>query len=208
MLKPAALFASLLLVAQLALAQAPFEEKEATREQLEKLQQGGFVIYMRHGKTDNSRADKIDAELDLNDCTTQRMLNDEGRKMAADLGKALRSAKVPFYEFFVSPMCRTRESAKLAFPDKKFTVINELFSSTNQTREQKQPVIAATRRVLSQPVVAGSNRFVLAHAPNLADVMGYFPKSEGTIVIFIPKGNDQFEYIASIRPDAWPKLLR
>jgi phosphohistidine phosphatase SixA len=200
---------TLLLASSLAQAQpAPvFEEKEATREQVEKLQKGGFVIYMRHGKTDNSRPDKIDAELDLNDCNTQRLLSDEGRQMAESIGKSLRAAKIPVADIFVSPMCRTRDSAKLAFPNRKFEVINDLYSSTNQSREQKKPVIAVTRRLLSEPVAAGTNRFILAHAPNLADAMGYFPKHEGTVVIFIPKGADQFEYVASIRPDMWPKLL-
>ena len=48
---------------------------------------------------------------------------------------------------------------------------------------------------------------MLAHAPNLADTMGYFPKVEATVVIFIPQG-DKFEYVASIRPDMWPALLK
>ena len=209
MLKLSALFGALLLSFSLVQAQLPppFEDKEATREHLDKLQQGGFVIYMRHGKTDNSRPDKVGAELDMNDCTTQRLLNDEGRKMAADVGKALRSAKVPIGDAYVSPMCRTRESAQLAFPDKKFTVVTDLYSATNLPQEQKKPIIATTRRLLSEPVAKGSNRFILAHAPNLADVMGYFPKAEGSVILFIPKG-EQFEYVATIRPDMWPKLLR
>lgn len=199
------LLATVLLASSLAFAQSPaFVEKEATKQQLQNLQQGGFVIYMRHGKTDNSRPDQL--KVDLNDCQTQRLLSDEGRKMAADVGKALRAAKVPIGDIFVSPMCRTRESAKLVFGDRKFTVNNDLFSSTNQTSEQKKPVIATTRRLLSEPVPAGTNRFILAHAPNLADTMGYFPKTEATVVILIPKG-DQFEYVGSIRPDMWPALL-
>lgn len=188
-------------------AQVPtvgFVEKEASKEQLEKLRHGGFVIYMRHGKTDNSRPDQLN--VDLNDCNTQRMLNEDGRKMAAEVGKAIRTAKIPIGDIFVSPMCRTRESAQLVFGTNKFTVINELFSSTNQTSEQKKPVIATTRRLLADLVPLGSNRFILAHAPNLADTMGYFPKVEATVVIFIPKG-DGFEYVASIRPDMWANLL-
>jgi phosphohistidine phosphatase SixA len=190
----------------LAWAQAPasaFIEKELSQEQFNNLRQGGFVIYMRHGKTDNSKPDQLN--VDLNDCTTQRPLNDEGRKMATDIGKAIKSAKIPLGETFVSPMCRARESAQLVL-GAKFTVIEALYSSTNQTSEQKKPVIAATRRLLSEPVATGSNRFILAHAPNLADTMGYFPKMEATVVIFIPKGNS-FEYVGSIRPDMWNNLL-
>ena len=183
----------------------PFVEKEISKEQFRKLRDGGFVIYMRHGKTDPSRPDQ--PTVDFNDCNTQRPLNDEGRKMAADIGRAIRQARIPISEIFVSPMCRTRESAQQVFgKDKPFTILNELFSSTNQTSEQKKPIIATTRRLLSEPVPAGTNRFILAHAPNLADTMGYFPKVEATVVIFTPRGND-FEYIGSIRPDQWGGLI-
>ena len=42
------------------------------------------------------------------------------------------------------------------------------------------------------------NRLLLAHASNLMDLMGYFPK-EGTLVVFRPLGDPAgFEYIASI----------
>lgn len=185
---------------------APFVERLLTREQFRKLDDGGFVIYMRHGKTDPTHPDQPEPKFD--DCNTQRPLNDEGRKMAADIGKSLRQARIPIADIYVSPMCRTRESAQLVFGrEARVIVVDELFSSTNQTSEQKKPIIEATRRLMSAPVSPGKNRFILAHAPNLADTMGYFPKQEGTVVIFIPQGSG-FEYVGSIRPDMWPELLR
>ena len=52
------------------------------------------------------------------------------------------------------------------------------------------------------------DRLVLAHAPNLMDLMGYFPK-EGTLVVFRPLGEAAgFEYIASIPAAQWGELLR
>lgn len=186
---------------QAAYAQADFIEKKITPTQFGELRKGGFVIYMRHGKTDPKQPDQL--EIDFNDCATQRLLSDEGRKMASDVGKALRAAKIPVGDIFVSPMCRTRESADLVFNKlTRYTVLNELFSSTNQTSEQKKPIIETTRRLLETPVTAGTNRFILAHAPNLADVMGYFPKVEATVVVFLPHGST-FEYVGSIRPDEW-----
>jgi phosphohistidine phosphatase SixA len=193
-----------LFFATAATAQSNFVEIAPDRALIEKLRAGGYVIYMRHGKTDNSRPDQLN--VDLNDCNTQRLLSDEGRQVAKDVGNAIRKAKIPVGDIFVSPMCRTKESAQLAFGP-KFTVINDLFSSTNQTSEQKKPVIATTRRLLSEKVPAGTNRLILAHAPNLADTMGYFPKVEATVVILVPHG-DRFEYVASIKPEMWPDLLR
>lgn len=54
---------------------------------------------------------------------------------------------------------------------------------------------------------AGRNRLLVAHGPNLMDLMGYFPK-EATLVVFRPKGQGRFGYVASILPASWPELLR
>lgn len=202
------LLATFLLVASTAAAppQGRFVERALSHVQFQQLGAGGFVIYMRHGKTDVTRPDQPD--LVFRDCQTQRPLNEEGRQMSVEIGAALRAGRIPISEIYVSPMCRTRESAELVFGnDASFIVLDDLFSSTNQTSEQKKPIIATTRRLLSMPVPPGKNRFILAHAPNLADTMGYFPKAEGTVVVFIPMG-DHFEYVGSIRPDMWSRLLR
>ena len=89
----------LLLVQAVHAAEAEFTEKPADKALLQQLRKGGYVLYMRHGTTDNSRADRA-PEVDLNDCATQRVLNDEGRKLAADVGAALeRFFGVPYEPF-------------------------------------------------------------------------------------------------------------
>jgi hypothetical protein len=57
-------------------------------------------------------------------------------------------------------------------------------------------------------VPAGSNRVLVAHAPNMADLMGYFVKPEGTLVVLRPLGHEKFEYVASIPPTLWASLLK
>ena len=190
-------------------AEPAFVEKMATPALLAELRKGGYVLYMRHGTTDNSRADRAPA-VDLNDCNTQRVLNDEGRKLSASVGQAIAKAKIPVGEVFHSPMCRARESAELAFPALRGKLQPELnlAYTANLTAEEKKPVLAATRKLVSTPVAPGSNRVLVAHAPNMADLMGYFVKPEGTMVVLRPLGNDKFEYIASIPPTLWPSLLK
>ena len=181
----------------------------ARPEQLNQLRAGGYVLYMRHGTTDNSRADAVTG-LRLDDCSTQRVLNDEGRRLAVTLGNILRQARIPVAEIFHSPLCRTTETVKLAFPDFKGPVHADpdLMYTANLTSEQKKPVLLATRRLLSSPPAPGSNRLIVAHAPNLADLMGYFVKPEGTVVVLRPLGSDGFEYLGSIPPTLWPSLLK
>lgn len=184
-----------------------FTERPATAHTLRQLRQGGYVLYMRHGPTDNTRGDRIPA-VDLEDCTTQRPLSEAGRQSMVRIGEAVRKAKIPIGELRASPMCRTRDSAAAGFPGMAAVLDSQLMYVSNFTDAQKQPIIAHTRRLLSTPVPAGRNLLLLGHAPNLMDLIGYFPK-EGTLVVFRPKGDGAgFDYIASIAPGAWKQLMK
>lgn len=186
---------------------AKFVEITATADTLRQLRTGGYTLYLRHGPTNNAIADRVPA-VDLNDCSTQRPLTDAGRQLMAKVGESFRKARIPIGEFRVSPMCRAKQSAAAAFPKITPVVDKQLMYVANFTDAEKAPIIANTRRLLSAPPPKGSNRLVLAHAPNLMELMGYFPK-EATLVIFQPKGEpDGFAYVASIAPTAWTGLLK
>lgn len=184
---------------------AAFVEKPAGPAVVKQLRGGGYVLYMRHGNTDTSRPDRVPA-VDLNDCSTQRPLTEEGLRVAAQVGEAIRRAGIPVGEVLSSPLCRAKESAAAAF-GRSYTVNNLLMYTANMTSEEKKPVIDETRTLISTPVFAGTNRVLVAHAPNLMDMMGYFPKPEGTVVIFRPLGNGGFEYLGSIAPQQWQEVL-
>lgn len=159
---------------------------------------------MRHGNTDNTRPDRA-PKVDLNDCNTQRVLNQKGIEVTTEVGNYVKQAGIPVGEVFASPMCRAKNSAKYAFG--RYQLDPNLMYTGTMTSAEKKPVIANTRRLISTPVTpANSNRFLVAHAPNMMDLIGYFPE-EATLVIFTPKGNNQFIYEGSIRPSDWPSLL-
>lgn len=123
------------------------------------------------------------------------------------VGAAIRTAKIPLGEILVSPMCRTKESAQLAFGE-KFDISEALMYSANMTDEEKRPRLEALRKILRTPVAKGQNRLLLAHAPNLADLIGFFVKPEGTIVVFRQEGPEGYQYVASIHPEDWRQLTK
>lgn len=171
-----ALAMAILFQPALAADSPPFIEIPATRDTIAQLRAGGYVLYMRHGTTDTSRPDRA-SEVDLNDCSTQRPLTEEGRKLAARVGEAIRKAKIPVGEIFASPLCRAKDSALAAFGP-NFTVLDHLRYTANMTGEEKAPLTPKTRALLDKPVKNKTNRVIVAHAPNLMDIMGYFPKQE------------------------------
>lgn len=207
-MKNLAAFLGFLLLSISGIAAEPpeFAIKPATKANLHDIRGGGYVLYLRHGSTDASRPDRA-PQVDLNDCSTQRPLTEEGRKLMVRIGDYIRKAAIPIAEVRASPLCRARESAQAAFGD-KFVIDNLLMYSGNMTAQEKAPVVERTRALITQPVAAGSNRLILAHAPNLMDVMGYFPKPEGSLVILKPLPDGNFEYVATILPQNWPDLLQ
>lgn len=185
----------------------PFVEVTAMLSIIRKLREGGYTLYLRHGTTDSTIADRVPS-VDLNECSTQRPLTEADRQFMAKVGESIRKGGIPIDEFKVSPMCRAHQSAAAAFPNIHPLTDNKLMYVANFTVTEKAPIIANTRNLLSTPVPSGSNRLVLPHAPNLTDLIGYFPK-EGTLVIFRHKGEKEgFDYIASVTPTSWDGLLR
>ena len=65
---------------------ASFSNKMGDKKLLKKLQGGGMVIYLRHTTTEIDYADQADPDMSLDDCSTQRMLNDQGKAEAAAIG--------------------------------------------------------------------------------------------------------------------------
>lgn len=185
-----------------------FKEKPADATLLAQLRGGGFVLYMRHATSDGSRADRAPM-VDLNDCNTQRILSDEGRQLATVIGRNITRARVPVGEVVHSPFCRTRETAQLAFAGRLHLLRSEplLAYSAYLTTEEKKPLLAGLHALLAAPVAPGTNRVIIAHAPNMADLIGYFVKPEGTIAVFRPLPGSQFEYLGSIPPSLWGSLL-
>lgn len=177
----------------------------ATKYHLQMIQEGGYVLFIRHGPTDASRPDHV--PIDLNDCNTQRPLTDEGRELMAGIAEAIKQANFPLGSIHSSPLCRAIETTEILFGSDSYLVERYLMYVAALTSAEKVPIIAKTHELLSGSVPLNENRIMVAHGPNLVEVMDYFPV-EGTLVIFRPDAaNNRFEYIASIEPGHWAYLL-
>jgi phosphohistidine phosphatase SixA len=181
-----------------------FKVQPLTPAIVKKLREGGYVLYMRHGNTDTSRPDQ--PNMDLNDCATQRVLTEEGKRIVKKVGDSIRKAKIPVGELFSSPLCRTKETAVIAF-GKNATVNLLLRYTANMNDKEKLQALDTIRELVSNPVPGKNNRVIVAHSQNMMALIGYLPSPEGTVVIFKPLGNKQFKYIASVKPEQWGDSL-
>lgn len=170
---------------------------------ISELRHGGYVLYFRHGKTNHNTFDSDRGN--LKNCSTQRLLSQEGRKEMSWIGNTIRQLDIKIGSVVSSPYCRSIDTATLAFnrtdinPDLKHTVTANEATMAHQTQ--------ALQQMLSTiPATQGTNDVLSAHTANLQEAAGIWPKPEGVAIVFKPKG-DSFKYIATIRPTDWQRLL-
>ena len=79
---------------------------------------GGYVIYLRHADRLSGPREPFGAATPLaafDDCGKQRNLSSAGREEAVQIGRAFEAFAVPIGDVYALPLCRTRETAHLAF---------------------------------------------------------------------------------------------
>ena len=100
------------------------------------LEDGGKLIFIRHAYAPGSGDPN---NFNLNDCSTQRNLSEEGKKQAKSIGKFFIKNEIEIDEVLSSEWCRCKETAKIAFKDyttKSF--LNSFYSSKFAKNKDKQ----------------------------------------------------------------------
>lgn len=117
----------------------------------------------------------------LNDCPTQRNLNDKGRAEARQLGAQFRSRKITVGAVVTSQWCRTRDTARLAFGDavKDEPAFNSSFLASADISDVQTTQAKAVLARWQGPGVL----VVFSHQVNITALTGVYPSSaEGVVV--------------------------
>ena len=158
---------------------------------LNKLEDGGNLIFIRHayapggGDPDN---------FNLNDCSTQRNLSEEGRKQARQIGEFFKKNKIQIDKVLSSEWCRCKETARIAF--KNFSTnnfLNSFYSAQYLKNKDKQ--INALNNYISN-FKSNKNLVLVTHYVLISEVLNYAPSS-GEIVV----SDKNFNIIGSIEID-------
>jgi phosphohistidine phosphatase SixA len=182
-------------------AEAPaapqWESPEGT---MEALREGGYVIYVRHAKTDLSQSDADTS--DLEDCEQQRNLTEEGREQAREIGAAFRAWEVPVGRVLASPYCRTMDTARIAFETAEADP--ELVNLSDDAGRGE--LIEHLTDQLSEPPPEGENLVIVGHESNLREATGV-SFDEGGAAVFEPL-EDGYEHRANLSAGGWDELAR
>ncbi len=165
---------------------------DSQNEILDNLQNGGNIIFIRHayapggGDPDN---------FDLNDCSTQRNLNSQGRMQSKKIGNFFNENKIPIDLVLSSEWCRCKETALIAFSNyetKDF--LNSFYSAKFSKNKKKQ---MKNLKKFINDWGNDKNLILVTHYVVISEALNYASNS-GEIVIsdknFIKKGNIKIEY--------------
>jgi phosphohistidine phosphatase SixA len=164
------------------------------------LRAGGLILYFRHADTDHSQNDQ--RRTSVEDCTTQRNLSDRGRERARAVGEAIRALGIPIGAVLASPLCRTVETAMLAFGAAQKSAAVRDGGPLPPGSPGRFP---ALRALLSTPVAPGTNTVIVGHGYPYYTLVGGQYLSEGEADVVRPRGAD-FEVLARVDLEQWHAL--
>src|SRR5438874_11367095 len=165
-----------------------YAEPPAPAELLPELRKGGYVLFIRHPKTNPDQADTDPLHLD--NIKAQRQLSDEGRKQAKALGEAFRTLKIPVGGVIASKFNRAQEAAKLLDVGEVTASVDVTEGGLVVSPRENERRARALRELLSTAPAEGKNVVIVSHKPNLQDAAGkeFGDLGEGEVVVFKPLG--------------------
>jgi phosphohistidine phosphatase SixA len=167
---------------------------------IKELQNGGYVIYFRHGTTaEHGEKDVSDADLD--DCARQRPLSDAGQVQTKEIGAAFKALRIPVGEVYSSPYCRSLDTARNIFGKAKKA--RALHFAIHLRTADRASITTALLDLLATVPPQGTNTAMVSHTANLQEAVGVWPKPEGVAHVFKPRGDGTFSYVGVMQPEAW-----
>ena len=162
---------------------APMAAAADERQAWAALVGGGHVALVRHGSAPPGYGDPPGFKLD--DCATQRNMDERGRAQAKALGEAFRRRGVPVDKILSSPWCRCLETARLM----DLGPVESVMAVASSERSPERLV------VLKQMVAAWrgpGTLVVVTHAFTVRALVGIMPE-QAEIVVVRPRPGDQTE---------------
>ena len=100
------------------------------------LQSGGNIIFIRHALAPGTGDPE---NIDLNDCETQRNLNDKGIEQSKIIGDFFKNNNIPIDQVLSSEWCRCKDTARYAFDGfNTFKALNSFYDEKFFKNKKKQ----------------------------------------------------------------------
>lgn len=178
-----AIVAAMTFTAQ-ASANATAPSTAAQESYIAALKMPGHALILRHALAPGHNDP---ADFDLNNCSTQRNLDDVGRAQSVAIGNWLRSRDVTPEKVYTSPWCRCIETAELM--DLAPVETQAGLRSFAENRSPKSETLAKLRAFMARNAASKAPLVMVTHSSTIADLIGGLVGSgEGVVVKLKPSG--------------------
>jgi phosphohistidine phosphatase SixA len=146
-----------------ALAMAGVESDQA--EMIERMKAGGHILMIRHALAPGTGDP---ANFRIGDCSTQRNLDDRGRKQAKAIGDWLRSNGITSARVYSSQWCRCLETAERL----EMGSVAELpaLNSFYELTQDRQPNLKALRKFIAEQPSDGVLVILVTHLVTISAI--------------------------------------
>ena len=144
---------------------------------ISELKKGGKIIFIRHAYAPGGGDPN---NFDLNDCDTQRNLNDDGRLQSKKIGDFFKKNEISIEKVYSSEWCRCKETASIAF--KNFETKNFLNSFFSERFvENRENQVENFNKFINNWNGKG-NLIFMTHYVVISEILNYAPAS-GEIIV-------------------------
>lgn len=135
-------------------------ESREGRLLVKRLHGGGLVLFFRHADTAGM---PCDVSYRVGDRAGQRNISARGREQSRRIGEVFRRLAIPYQRpVFAGPVYRARDTAEEAFGATDVAVVDGL-TADDFAGTRLAWVLDEHRRLMSEPVPAGTNRILVGH---------------------------------------------
>lgn len=160
------------------------------------LKQGGQVLMLRHATAPGTYDPP---GMKIEDCTTQRNLDDAGRAEAGRLGVMLKERGIPIGSVLSSRWCRCLETARLGFGRA------EAWPALDSLRRGEEGARVKEVRTFASRQFTGANIVLVTHQFNIRAVTGLPSIESGESIVLTPLGDAGFRVAGRLPAPPAPK---
>ena len=144
---------------------------------INELRNGGKLIFIRHAYAPGS-GDPIN--FDINNCNTQRNLNNRGNKQAKNIGNFFLKNNIPINKIYSSQWCRCKDTSLIAFKNFETKKFLNSFYSEKFAKNKDSQIIDLKNFINNWDGI--ENLVFVTHYVVISEILNY-ASSSGEIVV-------------------------
>ncbi len=173
------------------------------RELVDRLRQGGYIVFFRHASRDLKTMPSPNPELDSAEaCQPGTELTEVGVGEVKRLKKRMEELSIRLDLALASPSCRTQQMAALL---SNYTHVHRSLAYDRMilSKDERSGLAQELQQLLSQKPAKGENHLYVSHGGVLDRLRIRVALGEMDAGVFEPTGNGEFRFLGKISRKMW-----